>query len=337
MRLQFFIPGLLWPGLQTRAPCQGLDAPALERLLGLQPAALGPPRNSDAALVERFRLPHDTAPAALRRLGETGQAPGGPCLCVDPVGLRFTRDHLLLIDGAELDIAPAEATALIDGLNDTFPEIGRFVAGSPSHWYLEQATPPQVRLVPLADVVGRPVAMFMPEGEDARHWHRLINETQVWLHAHPVNQARDAAGRQTINSLWPWGNGSALTTATAPAPRLVGVSPLLAGLARAAGSATEAAPLDTLLQDGRDALVCLGEAELAARHMDLGAWQAALADIDRQWLAPALAALRDARLQGISLTAPGDRATLQLELERPRLWPFWKRPQPLQTLIERQQ
>lgn len=337
MHIQFFVPGLLWPGLQTRSPCQGLDTPALERLLGLRPVDLAPPCDADTALIERFGLPSGTSHAALRRLGESGSPVSAACLCVDPVGLRFTRDHLLLIDGAELDITPAEASALVDGLNETFPDLGHFSRGSAHHWYLEPATPPRVRLTPLADVVGRPVAMFMPEGDEARHWHRLINETQVWLHAHPVNRARDADGRQTINSLWPWGHGSAPTVANTPVARLVGRSVLLDGLARAAGVMTETASPDTVLEGGHDTLVYDDAAAQAARHMDLAGWQAALAGLDRQWLAPALAALRDGRLQALSLVAPGDRASLSLDIVRPRLWPFWKRSQALQSLIERQQ
>jgi hypothetical protein len=38
-------------------------------------------------------------------------------------------------------------------------------------------------------------------------WRHAINEAQMVLHAHPVNQARQAAGQPVVNSLWPWGGG----------------------------------------------------------------------------------------------------------------------------------
>ena len=88
---------------------------------------------------------------------------------------------------------------------------------------------------------------------------------------------------------------------------------------------------------GGDVLVCVDAAADGARHLDLGAWQRALASFDGEWLAPALAALRQGRARRISIHAPGDRATLVADLVRPRLWPFWKRPVPLQAFIVRQQ
>ncbi len=336
MRLQLFFPGLLWPGLQTQAPCEGLKAPALERLLGLASPTLAPGANAGASLTRLFGLDEATAPAALRYLGQTGERAPANRLCADPVGLRFTRDHLLLVDGESLEITADEAVQLVAGLNETFPDIGHFTLGDATCWYLDVDTPPRAHFTPLADVIGRPVPMFMPEGEDARHWHRLINETQVWLHAHPVNQAREVEGRQTINSLWPWGHGLPLAAATAPAARIVGDAPLLDGLAAAAGLTTEATTAEDVLASGRDALVCDDRAGHATRQLDLLGWQGAMAHLDAHWIAPALVALKAGRLTGIDLLAPGDRATLALRLDRPRLWPFWKRPRPLIDLIRQQ-
>ncbi|MCB1906343.1 MAG: hypothetical protein KDH15_03150 [Rhodocyclaceae bacterium] len=338
MHIQFFVPGLLWPGLQTEAPTRGLSTPALERLLGIAACELTPGRGSEAALLGLFGLPPRSSLAALRRLGEAAMpvAETASWLCADPVGLRFAREHLLLIEGAELDIAADEATALVEGLNREFGDIGRFEMAGPSRWYLRLTHPTPTEFAPLADVVGRPVAHFMPSGEGAAGWHRLINETQVWLHNHPVNQAREAAGRQTINSLWPWGGGEALPPATAPAATVVGDGTLLGGLCRSAGTTSRDSSIGAVLDAGADVLACFDGAAEAARHLDLGAWQRALAQFDEGWLAPAMDALRRRRLQGITLLAPGDRASLVARLERPRLWPVWKRPTPLQAFIGRQ-
>ncbi|MCB1915959.1 MAG: hypothetical protein KDG52_09605 [Rhodocyclaceae bacterium] len=339
MHIQFFVPGLLWPGLQTEAPTRGLSTPALERLLGLAACDLAPGKGSEAALLDLFAQPPQTSFAALRRLGEPGLAPaaGASWLCADPVGLRFTRDHLLLIEGAALDIADDEASALVQGLNEEFGDIGRFEMAGPSRWYLGLEAPPPTRFSPLADVIGRPVAHFMPDGEAAAEWHRLINETQVWLHNHPVNQAREAIARPGINSLWPWGGGTGPRAAPAPSAVVVGDGPLLGGLCRNASVPCRDAAMETLVADGADVLVCFDAADAAARHLDLGRWQQALATFEQRWLAPAMDALRQGRLQCVTLHAPGDRISLGARLERPRLWPFWKRPRPLQEFIARQQ
>jgi len=338
MHIQFFVPALLWPGLQTQQPTRGVATPALERLLGLGQAELGPGGTAEAALLGLFGLPPETSLGALRHIGEDGsEAGGGHTLCADPVGLRFARDHLLLTDAGELEVGADEAAALVQGLNESFGDAGRFEMGSPARWYLHAQAPPRARFAPLAEVVGRPVAHFMPTGEAAAEWHRLINEIQVWMHNHPVNQAREEAGQPTINSLWPWGAGAPPSAARAPAAVVAGEGPLLAGLCRAAGAALRPLRLEALPAEADSALVCLEGAAAAARHLDLGGWQQALARFEADWRAPALQALRAGRLRSIGLLAPGDRATLRVRLERPRLWPFWKRPRPLQTYIERQQ
>lgn len=339
MHIQFFVPGLLWPGLQTEAPTRGLETPALARLLGVAACELAQGQGGEVALLSAFGLPPASSLAALRRLGEDGLQPPDEAswLCADPVGLRFARDHLLLIEGSELDITVDEAAALIAGLNHEFGAIGRFEMASPYRWYLGLAGGTPTTFAPLADVVGRPVAHFMPEGEGAAEWHRLINETQVWLHHHPVNMAREAEGRQSINSLWPWGAGDPPQAALAPATVVVGDGSLLRGLCRSAGVTCGDQAIDALVAAGDGALVCVDEAADGARHLDLGAWQHALASFDTEWLAPALAAMRQGPVHRISIHAPGDRATLVADLVRPRLWPFWKRPVPLQAFIVRQQ
>ncbi|MCZ7655242.1 MAG: hypothetical protein M5R42_14705 [Rhodocyclaceae bacterium] len=57
-------------------------------------------------------------------------------------------------------------------------------------------------------MTGRTIEPFLPQGDDAREWRRFINEAQVLLHNHPINMAREAEGRPTVNSLWPWGPAS---------------------------------------------------------------------------------------------------------------------------------
>ena len=56
-------------------------------------------------------------------------------------------------------------------------------------------------------MLGRDIDPFLPRGPQGPLWHGLMNEIQMLFHTHAVNDARNDAGRPTINSLWFWGGG----------------------------------------------------------------------------------------------------------------------------------
>ncbi len=57
-------------------------------------------------------------------------------------------------------------------------------------------------------IVGRKVDQYIEQSRSALPWYQLINEMQMFLHSHEVNQKRLANGQLPINSLWCWGAGS---------------------------------------------------------------------------------------------------------------------------------
>ena len=331
MHLHLVLPGLLWPGAQTADPAAGLALPALERLLGHARVREAAASSAEHWLLRQFGLdPQTVSAAALRRLGEelpAGRADAG-WLCADPVNLRFAREHLILADAATLAITAEEAAALVATLNETFADIGRFEAPTPERWYLLPNTPAQARFVPLAEAVGRPVARCLPEGEDARDWQRLANEAQVVLHNHPVNRAREDAGQPLVNSLWLWGNGTAPEGARAPLAVVQAATPETRGLARAAGVEPQA-PAPLLAAPTLTVLETLARPAL---HLDLDGWRNALVALERDWCAPLLEALRAGRLKTLQISAPGERATLELSVSARDLWKFWQRPRSLDAL-----
>ena len=122
----------------------------------------------------------------------------------------------------------------------------------------------------------------------------------MWLHAHPVN-APARARRAPVTTLWLWGGPSGpaaplpprLQESPAPVPTLtLGADAYLAGLARlsrrhGAGRCPRRSTAGAVA--ARTVLVI----ELAALGADAG-WSlaGALAEADRRYIAPALAALQ---------------------------------------------
>lgn len=341
MQIHLVIPGLLWPGASLTNPASGLELPALARLLGLGQQRVRDFEPLDRQLARILGLAHgadEEAPlplAALRRLGEASSpAERGVdvgWLCADPVNLSFAREHLLLNDFPIGELSGAEVDTLIETLNDVFRDLGRFEACTSTRWYLELAQPTSAKLFPLHDVIGRPIRHFLPEGEDARLWQRTMNEAQVLLHNHPVNQAREAAGRRPANSLWFWGAGTLDHGSITPPPAVQSLEPLARGLARAGAVEPTSPDATSALQ--QDTVVVLDTLLPAARQLDLDAWRANLSNIEREWFAPLAAALRDGRLQTLILTAPGDRNTVELEVRFGDRWKFWRKPIAFEALL----
>jgi hypothetical protein len=339
MQIHLVLPGLLWPAAAARNFARDLPLPALSALLGHARVQFGPARAPELWLAERFGL-ESGAPevplAALRRLGEVGlppPAPGASWLCADPVQLAFAREHLILSDAAGLALDADEAAALVAALNESFADLGHFEAGAPERWYLRLAAPTDARFALLSEVTNRPVALFLPEGPEAARWARTMNEAQIVLHNHPVNQAREAAGRPTANSLWLWGGGGAggtLPPLCAPAPRILAADPVARGLARAAGVEAGAPALPS---GGEDSLIVLENLLSPAVGLELDRWREALLALEAAWFAPLLAALKARRITSLRISAPGDRATLDIALAAGQLWKFWRAPRNLEDLV----
>lgn len=336
MQLHLVLPGLVWPNAGASGLAAGLDLPALESMLVHARIAHGPAMSFESWLGKAFGLPPDRVPvAALRRLGERDNASvEGEWLCADPVHLHFAREHLLLTDAFDLGLSAAEAATLLEGLNEHFlptePDFLRFEARSARRWYLRLRSPARAEFSPLNDVAGRPVARFMPRGEDSSRWQKIINESQVFLHNHPLNREREAAGLHAVNSLWLWGPGALPDKIVAPAPVVRAADRLTCGLARAAGVRPDGL---TGRLPSQDAFIVVDTLHRPSLYLDIDAWRTALIELESQWFKPLLAALKSRKLAKLRITAPGDRTTLELKLGTYDLWKFWARPHSLESLV----
>jgi hypothetical protein len=150
---------------------------------------------------------------------------------------------------------------------------------------------------------------------------RAATEFEFWLHAAPLNAARDAARRPRISSFWLWGGGPPRDvtpgTPRAAVPEIFGGDLFLRGVARELGTAARPAPLsfDALPLDADHAIV-----ELMPMS---GMADESLAKLDTRWFAPLRAALAQGALQGVDLLV-NDR---HWRIGRGGGWKFWRRRQ----------
>jgi len=229
------------------------------------------------------------------------------------------------------DVQPSaeEAAALCAALNAHFEEIGlRFHAPHPQRWYMCSAIPPQVAMHPLSRVAWRDVKPFQPQGTDAMHWQRIATEAQMLLYEHPVNQAREARGEMSINSLWWWGGGRAAQLKKA-FDAVGGDSALVGAFAHAAG-VPQIASLPDMLEGKHESglWVCTSTRE-ASQRGDFYAWREAVQRVEQEYAQPLLKAMQSGDLQRLTLEVVQTEGAQCFELTRGAAWKLWRAARPL--------
>lgn len=353
MRLSLFVPGLLLPGEVHSDTVGNLTAPSLALIAGRgQRCAL-----AADWLAAAFGIAAALPAAALRKLGageaaqaaeprkveaaqaaepQKVEAAHGEWLCLDPVHWQVTREGITLDDPARLALDATEAAALIAAIQPIFAEWGELSASGPARWELRLQRPLALDTRPLPAAIRQPVSPALPGGTDGRTWRRLLAEAQTVLHAHPVNREREATDRPTVNSLWPWGQGSLPGRSPTRFTAAWSSDPVVAGLCAHAGIPCLPPPASFRPADG-NLLACIGTLAQPAHALDALAWREALLACERDWLAPALAAVQrgtiaELCLIGARLGMPA--ATVVWTLRRGDLLRFWRRPRPLASLAE---
>jgi len=187
----------------------------------------------------------------------------------------------------------------------------------------------------------------LPNGPDAAVLKRLGAELEMWLHGHPVNEARARRGELPVSTLWPWGGGPALRLQDAAtmhggaamhgatamrgaaadpsaSPRVFGSDPYLVGFSSLTG--LQLRPLPERLPDPtawpparRVVLV----AEITALLQANPAWTMfeALAHLDRAFIVPAIEALRAGAVSSVLVIAND----IRLQVGRRDHLRFWRR------------
>jgi hypothetical protein len=318
------IPDLFLPKGFAAEVCAGLSLPALQTLLGRGHSKMLDPVSLEGMLCGLFGVQDaDDAPVAAISAAFDGLA-AGCWLRADPVNLNLQRNQLLL---AGVRLASGEEAALCASLNMHFAGQGiEFFAPHPQRWYVRLSELPRIRTTPLSQAIGGDVRAVLPAGEDASRWHQLFNEIQMLLHAHPLNEVREARGETIINSLWFWGGGDTLT----PFQKnfdCVSSDDVLAEMFAVAADV----PFSNWQEqwrddacDGRQLLVWTG-LRSALQHNDLAGWRTALQDFEIGYAQPILQALRSGRIAQLQLDVAGRDGIRSIRLVRRDTWAFWRR------------
>lgn len=187
----------------------------------------------------------DELPAAAIRLHADQQPVAEAMWCCDPVTLQADRDSAVLLGNEHLSITADESDTLLADLNQHFTEQGlRFSSVTPQQWLVQLPRALTLTTTPLNQAQWQDVRHCAVAGIDAQQWRVWLNEIQMLLHQHPVNQRREEHATPPINSVWLWGGG-VYQSAVVPSLDIVySDDALIYDLARAMAVRSEVLPLN---------------------------------------------------------------------------------------------
>ncbi len=322
MHCELAVPGLLAAGAATRCP-------GLELLLARGRKYGRPQRKLERWLGDAFGLGDaPLAAGALTLLGCAGDPGEASWARADPVHLRLMRDRLVVVPAEAFAVTREEAEMLCEALNRHFAGTLSLIPCEPRRWSAKLGEEIAMEAENPLEVAGRSV----DPGSGATRWHALVNEAQMVLHEHPVNEAREARGEPALNSIWPWGAGRAPQGASSPWQSVAADEPSALGAARLAGARHRALPpsagdwLERLSGESRH-LALLDALRAPAALGEIASYEENLNALEAKWFGPLLGALRAGRIGMVTLHVPD--AGLAFETIRTDLRRFWRRPKSL--------
>jgi hypothetical protein len=257
-------------------------------------------------------------PALALENGLTAFGPGSWCVA-QPVHFAAGLDHLRLAPLAQAALTEDDASALGALVSSHFGtdelSVAAFVQGA---WLLRCARSIDCSTQPPDAVVGHNVHDFMPAGRDGARIRSLMNEIQMLLHDHPVNQRRERARQLPVNGWWLWGFGEAaggMSTESVSLWRWRSDDRWLRALGHALGS--DAGDVAAV---GSDTLC--GDTFIALSQPPAQRVEESLTSVDAGLLSMLASKVRAGAMQSLDLLV----GSATLHIESSARFQFWRRP-----------
>jgi hypothetical protein len=129
-------------------------------------------------------------------------------LCIEPIHLHATRDHLVLLPLHEISIPAGDVETLMKEASAVFHEagLGPLLQIDLNRWICDAQMFSSLYTHSLAQASGRNIDWWLPKDTTelglAKRWRKIQNEIQMRWHIHPINESREAQGLPRMNSVW---------------------------------------------------------------------------------------------------------------------------------------
>lgn len=315
--------------------------PALDALISCSHVSSAPGQALEDAVLAEFGLDENAPIAALTGLADlnppTGQQSNKTWLRADPVHFAISRDNMQLFDSHVVKPTANEMVAIAETLNGHFAEEGfQFIFPVAARGYIEIKSNDVPVTTPLWAMANASVFENLPRisSKMRTNWRTRTNDIQMVLHEHRINQAREADGLVPINGLWLWGGGSLDGLSIQPqCDHVIARLALARGLGLASACAVEILPpsFSSLITTpahskiDQNTLVVVHTATREIRAQSRETWPQEVDAIDRDWIAPAVAALALGKIASLTLQLPSEPATIVIRARTDGVIPRIKR------------
>ena len=255
--------------------------------------------------------------------------------CLDPVHIQIDLDEAVLVANESLNLEKQEAQDLIDGLNQHFERDGLRIVYHHRHQWLLLGDM-ELRTHSLSDAMFRNIYGYQPTGRDEIKWRTIINEAQMLLHAHPVNENRTEQGDVAANSLWIWGGGR-FDGVRSSVDVVFSDNVLASDVATAIDITHGPLPFQLSLRqlENKDSLLIFTEQMTAIRQKDVFRWFECLLHFDKDVLTPLFDMIQQVRLDRVILRSDTVSITVTRKKLKGGFWRVWKKANAFEVDVKR--
>ncbi|MDD3266962.1 MAG: hypothetical protein PHC75_07285 [Burkholderiales bacterium] len=233
-------------------------------------------------------------------------------LIAEPTHLRADRDRLLIAESEILQISEDEAIQIIGDINKHFEGEIELRYFKDDLWVLGcNLDLDDLQSYSLLDVIGENADEFLPIGASRLKLHQIMNEIQMLLFNHSINQLRSEEGLVTINSLWFWDKSS--NNRTPNLGKLISNNKII-------GKSINNLAEDIYLCDS----LLIDKAYYPQRYRDSFAWVQAVNELETKVIPLIINGLKSDKWSTIAIWLPLINQTYQFEISRLSLYKFWK-------------
>lgn len=346
MNLTLLIPNLFWPDALQPEIYNDLPLPSLTLLLAKSKATIGPSQAIETWLCKEFNIAQQQgnwpiAPLMLHADGPLIKTSKDFWMRADPVHLRVEQNHIMLADSQAFQISQEEAEQIAQDINNNLDNHDfSFLPLRPDRWYIQMPKAAKIHTYTLNQATCQNINNFLPTGDESTIWHKIFNEIQMLLHEHPVNQARESRGELMINSVWFWGGGYMPQSVQSLYTHVWSDNDLARALSLASNSSSysklpiSAAEWLSPSIPGNH-LITLDALHGKAKYRNAYSWRETLRNMEQNWFSPLYTALKEGKINQISITVLNETASCNFVIKRANLWKFWLITKPFSSVAKK--
>ena len=208
-QIDLVIPGLFNLPLEEFAPdFLTSNLPALNQILSYSNAIPNDQTDFESIIADSLGLAETQTLPFAQAYAEGKLDESHRCLLCRTIHLKADMHNALVLPLENNKVNEDDSSLILEDLQTFFNEDCDLKALDNGLWLMRLKHCDASDCYPhYLSMIGRKANQFIEQSKQALPWYKLMNEMQMFMHQHPINQNRLTTGLLPINSLWFWGAG----------------------------------------------------------------------------------------------------------------------------------